>query len=234
MARARKISDWSHCRFEAFFDRKRRSAITHRRAHTRANNHAGTPRSSPARLTCPPNDSARCFVAMLARAASSARRPRRARVAPRVSRARIPQIPKSLVTPPTVSDLRHPSARSQAIGASMNLTAAAPSMRRAVRRASPAAVSTKVRSNRDARLDRVRRVRKTLKRASPRFAFFGRFRDLTREAFLPERANEATGRGKEKTVFLVFCLSPRLTQHDSPLLVLSRERPPSSPRAPSP
>ena len=35
----------------------------------------------------------------------------------------------------------------------MNVTAAAPSMRRAVRRASPAAVSTKVRSNRDARPD---------------------------------------------------------------------------------
>jgi hypothetical protein len=152
-----------------FFDRKRRSAITHRRAHTRANNHAGTPRSSPARLTCPPNDSARCFVAMLARAASSARRPRRARVAPRVSRARIPQIPKSLVTPPTVSDLRHPSARSQAIGASMNVTAAAPSMRRAVRRASPAAVSTKVRSNRDARPDR---VRKTLDRRKSSFFLF--------------------------------------------------------------
>jgi hypothetical protein len=51
----------------------------------------------------------------------------------------------------------------------MNVTAAAPSMRRAVRRASPAAVSTKVRSNRDARPDR---VRKTLDRRKSSFFLF--------------------------------------------------------------
>jgi len=68
---------------EAHSFRCSRSAITHGRAHTRANNHAGTPRSSPARLETPPGDSARYFVAMLARAVSSSRRARRARVAPR-------------------------------------------------------------------------------------------------------------------------------------------------------
>ena len=117
----------------------------------------------------------------------------------------------------------------------MNVTAAAPSMRRAVRRASPAAVSTKVRSNRDARPDRVRRVRKTLDRRA-----FSRFRTLfvtgPVQAFLRGSSDvEATrARDAEKNDDTVFSFSSpdvrpfslakrRLTRRDPPRNALSRK-----------
>jgi hypothetical protein len=80
-------------------------------------------------------------------------------------------------------------------------------MRRAVRRASPAAVSTKVRSNRDARPDRVRSVRKTLDRRPDAF------RDWTRSG--PDCSFSSDGARVtgffDKTSFSAILASARLT-----------------------